>query len=846
MAYESLAEAKAFVIRQIPDVFVKRTFNFITIHYFYIIGFSIFTSVVLYAIGDVPYIDALFFGSGASTQSGLNTIDLNTLKYGQQFMLFWAAMFCNPIVIHSCVVFVRLYMFEKRFKDIVRDARALRRTKSKARTFHVDPEANPDLSVRGRAIKILRETGRNVLQRHESEPAIQPGIKHNDSSDIDLKERSESDPEDIHDLARAHSDDELRIPQHVDPEQHIRFLETQRNPEDAETLHIPSPRDFDRGGRVQNVSELGRITRRVTSNLDSEQSAPSRGLGRHITINEPEIHHQRGTTAFPRASSRQRTQTGDLSRIPSRNQTQSQVSEEEPKPHQFQSRHRRTGTFSSNFRRTNTSRTIDPTPYLSYQPTIGRNSFFVNLTEEQREELGGIEYRALKTLALVLVLYFVCFHAMAWVCFTPWILHTKTYGDVVRDVGQGRVWWAFFTGSSMFNDLGFTITPNSMISFQTAVFPLLFGSFLIVIGNTGFPCMLRFVIWVASIAVPEDSAVWEELRFLLDHPRRCFTLLFPGAATWWLFAILVILNALDLLFFIILDLNDPAVTHLPSGLRFVNGLFQAASTRTAGFSVVNLAELHPAIQVSYLIMMYISVFPIAISMRRTNVYEEKSLGIYASAAEQEEMSKEPSYVGAHLRKQLSFDLWFIFLGMFIIAIVEGHRLENTNEYAFTLFSVLFEIVSAYGTVGLSLGFPTINASFSAEFKVISKLVIIAMQVRGRHRGLPYELDRAVLLPSEKLEQKEAGEAERILQRRRSSLGGTSATTGAVEGRFRAETGLSTGYDDPEGRGHNESLEMKLAEKHKRHARHGLGEAMYKLASTPDRIKEGMGGTDEHR
>lgn len=32
-------------------------------------------------------------------------------------------------------------------------------------------------------------------------------------------------------------------------------------------------------------------------------------------------------------------------------------------------------------------------------------------------------------------------------------------------------------------------------------------------------------------------------------------------------------------------------------------------------------------------MMYISVYPIAISIRRTNVYEEKSLGIYADEDE---------------------------------------------------------------------------------------------------------------------------------------------------------------------------------------------------------------------
>ena len=99
-----------------------------------------------------------------------------------------------------------------------------------------------------------------------------------------------------------------------------------------------------------------------------------------------------------------------------------------------------------------------------------------------------------------------------------------------------------------------------MESFQEAVVPLLLGSFLIVIGNTGFPCMLRFIIWTFSLIVPRESGVWEEFKFLLDHPRRCFTLLFPTTATWWLFWILVILNGLDLIFFIILDVC-PTVLH---------------------------------------------------------------------------------------------------------------------------------------------------------------------------------------------------------------------------------------------------------------------------------------------
>jgi hypothetical protein len=42
-------------------------------------------------------------------------------------------------------------------------------------------------------------------------------------------------------------------------------------------------------------------------------------------------------------------------------------------------------------------------PRLSSQATIGRNSQFQNLTKEDRELLGGLEYRALKLLLKIVV-----------------------------------------------------------------------------------------------------------------------------------------------------------------------------------------------------------------------------------------------------------------------------------------------------------------------------------------------------------------------------------------------------------------------------------------------------------
>jgi len=117
--------------------------------------------------------------------------------------------------------------------------------------------------------------------------------------------------------------------------------------------------------------------------------------------------------------------------------------------------------------------------------------------------------------------------------------------------------------------------------------------------------------------------------------------------------------------------------------------------------------------------------------------------------------------------------------------------------AFTLFSVLFECVSAYGTVGLSLGYPGLNTSFSGEFHVLSKLVIIAMQIRGRHRGLPYALDKAILLPSEGLQKKEAAAAAAARRRRGSTL--DTMDTGGVGANFTSALGTPTPAVGPGGR-----------------------------------------------
>ena len=57
--------------------------------------------------------------------------------------------------------------------------------------------------------------------------------------------------------------------------------------------------------------------------------------------------------------------------------------------------------------------------------------------------------------------------------------------------------------------------------------------------------------------------------------------------------------------------------------------------------------------------------------------------------------------------------------------------------------------------------------------MLSKLILCAVMIRGRHRGLPVAIDRAVLLPGEGLGKAEEEDAQIRLERTISKGGGAS-------------------------------------------------------------------------
>lgn len=337
--------------------------------------------------------------------------------YGYQASFYFLTMVATPIFVNTAVVFVRLYWFEKRFQHVVREVRSLRRTRSRTRT---EPKDNPDIGRLERGVE-----GRNIVVLHNGDRGKADAAVGGDGERLNSLERqsptaSSTSPEVLAVESRDHAGalpplkmpsfhrevtfaDEVeggedphlpsrRLPQRLSPEQHIAFLENQRNPKDI--LRIPGPREFDRGDVPISLNpndDGGPLTHQVTSPAEPRELSGGLQLKRNITIEDsghPRPRSASGT--FSKLTQRKTFNSDQIKPIP--------PAEDGPVSAQFKSRPGTSGTLKNWG-----SKEKEIMPYLSWEPTIGRNSAFVDLTEDQREELGGIEYRALKTLAIVLV-----------------------------------------------------------------------------------------------------------------------------------------------------------------------------------------------------------------------------------------------------------------------------------------------------------------------------------------------------------------------------------------------------------------------------------------------------------
>lgn len=125
----------------------KPPLNFITLHYAYIITLGILGIVILYPYGNLSAVDAYLFGVSSSTESGLNPVDVKELKTYQQLFLYFVPIVANAGFINLIVVVVRLHWFEKHLKKLaptLLQSESLRSKDAEAQTSKINADRPPE------------------------------------------------------------------------------------------------------------------------------------------------------------------------------------------------------------------------------------------------------------------------------------------------------------------------------------------------------------------------------------------------------------------------------------------------------------------------------------------------------------------------------------------------------------------------------------------------------------------------------------------------------------------------------------------------------------------------------
>ncbi|ROW08609.1 hypothetical protein VPNG_06205 [Cytospora leucostoma] len=766
---DGLANAWSTVRPYLPPI------NFITMHYAYFIFLGLIFAIILWGTaqnpGDISFMDSLYLVASAFTTSGLNPVNLSQLTTGQQVILAIMMILGSPIPISLFTIWLRTRIFEDRFEDIVKNER----NRKMQATGTV-------VGMAGAMIGLpVMSSFRGAHKRRDTAGSL-GSRKHWQRAEADAFELS----------GPGHPHPPPAPPRGRDPE--------------AATTHTTTHEHLN---PIQEGQKLENVT-----------SAPARQVSPVSYM------------------TRRRPATRDSSRLGN------------PEGFDF-------GTFVKENKK-----------------SIGRNGQFFDLTEEQREYLGGVEYRALKVLFGIVIVYFVLWQLLGCIALGAWLsVHESSLS---AENAQNPWWCGIFLGISAFNCCGMTLLDSGIAVYENDAFVLTIVTILTLAGNAAFPAFLRATVYFCSFVLKhvvheEDYVVWKEaFDFILKYPRRLYMHMFPASANWVFVAIFSSFAIFSWVLLLILSIGNSVLGIYSAGKQVGLALFQSVVLLSPGFAVISISGLYFDVLVLWIIVMYLSQYPEIIVMRNSNVYEERSLGIYASedsesgdsSSDTDSVQEKPyfppngpllssptpngahgpplrsgavsvsgvsqtesrftassarsirrlamvgrrgtafvgkqiqkrmnnfqgvgiaaakprlkratqirfddqpvlaqegqvSLVSQHLRGQLSHDIWFIALALFLITLIEtSHSIEDPKSYS--VFNFLFEIVAGYTNVGMSVGLPNQSYSFSGGWYTGSKLIMVLMMLRGRHRGLPVALDHAVKLPGWDNAQRQEEDAE---------------------------------------------------------------------------------------
>lgn len=301
------------------------------------------------------------------------------------------------------------------------------------------------------------------------------------------------------------------------------------------------------------------------------------------------------------------------------------------------------------------------------------------------EEMSGVMKLMLYILKFAFVVQFIGAVALAFV-FVPELGWVK------------GLWYSLFHAISSFCNAGFDLLGDSLVGYQNNVYLLMVVSVLIIAGGLGF------IVW-------RDILSYRRLRKLTLHSKLALT-------------VTGILLAGGFLLFLLTEQNGVSLVNSDSGFaRLANTFFMSVTARTAGYFSIDYMQMSHAGLIVTMILMYIggTSGSTAGGLKTTTfavlMIQIRSIFKGRSKAEVFGRTIRPAAVFR------AFTLFFLTLTL-CIAVIMILSVTETIPDGHGIEYIAFEVFSAFGTVGLTMG-------LTPELTEFGKLLIIIVMYIGR-------------------------------------------------------------------------------------------------------------------
>ncbi|MBR8835351.1 MAG: ATPase [Stigonema ocellatum SAG 48.90 = DSM 106950] len=273
-----------------------------------------------------------------------------------------------------------------------------------------------------------------------------------------------------------------------------------------------------------------------------------------------------------------------------------------------------------------------------------------------------------------------------------------------RDYGWTRgIWYSIFYSINSWTNASFSLFKDGLIRYQSSVLLNLAIAFLIICGGIGYQVILEISVWVGNVIMRKPEKNIFSLNFKVVTSTTLILLIFGTVA-----------------FYLSEFKNPDTIGHLSLSQKLMVAGFISVSTRTGGFNTIDISQLNTASLFIAIALMFIGASPNSMG----GGIKTTTLRILTSCTTAVLQGKEQVLM---YQRQIPVSLILKAVGVAVGSL--GVVILATTLIAFTdlelnFLQILFEVVSAFATVGLSTG-------ITAILSVPAKLILVVTMYIGR-------------------------------------------------------------------------------------------------------------------